>query len=171
MFGRLDPVRQHEMSERGDWLYGEADRFDDVFAPAGMDEYADAPIQFLMALCIVKLRIVARMNARTPPQPLEAAQSYYPNRAPDHLLILQRYFDAVHRRNPSVLPALVNPEPLRNGPVPMLKQFGGPSEAYFALLSCYELLVAIPGAVDMLIRRFGPNPQYEHRDIFNINMG
>ncbi|KAI0560765.1 hypothetical protein FGB62_100g315 [Gracilaria domingensis] len=143
---RLDPLAQHETSNRGDWLYGEADPFDDVF-PQAHARRVYAPIPILVALCIVKLRLIA--------------YNQHDERVGEQERLVEVYLDEVHRRCESLLPALINPTPLSECQPPVLKKLGGPSETYFTLLSGYELFVTVPGAVDRLIRRFGPNPQYD----------
>lgn len=89
----------------GDWLYGEGDRFDDVFTQMGT-EPAIAPVTFLLALSIVKLCIIAR-----------GADDVSPQLVPEQELIVDRYFDAIHRRTPSALPALIKRAPLHSVPL------------------------------------------------------
>ncbi|KAI0557540.1 hypothetical protein FGB62_291g015 [Gracilaria domingensis] len=132
--GLLDPLHRHERSQYGDWLYGEADRFGDVFASTGA-QLDDADVSFLIPLCIVKLRLLTR--------PAVVAE-----RMAEQEALLDKYMDAIQRKNPVLLKALANPDALvracvQDGSAPHHQAH---AEAYLMLFFCGELLVDVPGA-------------------------
>ena len=68
--------------------------------------------------------------------------------------------DAIHRKNPSMLPALINPKPIIDQPPPTRIIPGHPSEIYKTVPDCVQCFQRVPGAVEMLQERFGSNPVY-----------
>jgi hypothetical protein len=78
----------------------------------------------------------------------------------EHYGQLDCLLDAIHQYNPTMLPALLHPDPLLSQPAPREYAFGSPSEAYFMLLEAAPTWNRIPGASLVLEKRFGRNPKY-----------
>lgn len=66
--------------------------------------------------------------------------------------------DVIHKANPTMLPAFINPIPLLSQPPPPLCASGKPSEAAGALADAAASFNRIAGARDILIQHFGANP-------------
>lgn len=49
----------HTKSFEGDWLYGTADKYEDVFETVNERHYSSVSLAHLAALCIIKLRLIA----------------------------------------------------------------------------------------------------------------
>lgn len=154
--------------------------YEDVLESIPGLQVMDVDLDFLLALTIVKLRLIAAFLAA--PRAVEALQtSVLGSRlgdASDHVTqmlqggpeeerrierqreMVDMYLDAIDAKNPSMLPAIINPAPLKNQSPPSYFSCGEPTEAYFSLMRCNRLFVRIPGVELMLERRFGKNPEY-----------
>eukprot|EP00957_Ditylum_brightwellii_P134117 10224646-Ditylum_brightwellii.AAC.1 len=73
---------------------------------------------------------------------------------------VERLLDQIHANNPSMLPSIINPMPLKNQPLPCSYRHGEPSEAYLVLNDCNRCFVRTPGATEWLEGRFGKIPKY-----------
>ncbi|KAI0563653.1 hypothetical protein FGB62_36g116 [Gracilaria domingensis] len=172
----------HEQSAEGDWLYGSADCYDDVLETVPDADPGDVSIAMLIALCIIKLRIIAKYEVdRRQMDAFEATSAArqlnddstqrithsvmgaerQAERVAAQERLVERYLDIVHERNPTMLPSIINPGPLKSCDAPPYYTPGKPSEAYYVLRGCNRLFVRVPGAEERLKRRFGSQPQYD----------
>lgn len=170
----------HFNSKEGDWIYPRkpncrySDICDEILNRTGIQEVKTF---FLVALAIVKFRVVAEHDAVSQSvdlafegatgQRIQEVQSTVKD-----MLVrkdidmesqrqqLDRILDAIHLHNPSVLPAMINPTPITEQPCPHPVTPGHPSEVYDTLAYSRRCLVQIPGALDILKERFGSNPVY-----------
>ncbi|KAI0559954.1 hypothetical protein FGB62_130g034 [Gracilaria domingensis] len=172
----------HEQSAEGDWLYGNADCYADVFETVRNADPDQVSIAMLIALCIIKLRIIAKYDADR--RQMEMFQATFAGRQLDHdsthitaqsvvgdhaqaqrvaeqERLVDLYFDIIHEHNPTLLPSIINPRPLKSCDAPPYCSPGKPSEAYYVLMGCNRLFVRVPGAEERLKRRFGSHPQYD----------
>lgn len=76
---------------------------------------------------------------------------------------MDRLVNAIHRNNPSMLPAILNPDPLITQKRPNLVVPGTPADALCVLQYCHICLLRVPGAGAMLQQRFGRMPSYDSR--------
>lgn len=74
-----------------------------------------------------------------------------------------KYFDIIKANNPTLLPAIINPAPLKSQsqPPPRYFQIGKPSEAREVLMNCNRLFMRIPGVEKKLEGMFGKKPSYD----------
>jgi len=153
----------HANSNEGDWLYPrkEGCRFLDIFeeSPNRNPKYMDLP--FLIAVCIVKLRLVAAYDAK-----LQRGMDVSDDekaKAESNRQQIQRLMDQIHENNPSMLPSLVNPMPFKSQPLPEYHSEGHPSEAFLVLNNANRCWMGVPGSAEMLAERFGTMyPSYDH---------
>ena len=154
--------RIHKNSKEGEWIYPreEGCRYNDFFAecPSADNEYASLPM--LVAVCIVKLRLVAAFDEKkkrrvTQDESPEHVQTIESNRRQIHALM-----NRIHANNPTMLPSILNPMPLKSQGLSPYQSPGHPSEAASVLNDCNRAFVRVPGAADILLARFGPNPTY-----------
>lgn len=172
----------HVGTKKGDWIYPrEPDcRYTDInLLEIATIENERISAPFLVALAIVKLRIVAAHDATcksielafsekgTAGQRIHQVQSIVKDmliRA-DVDVESQRQqtnylLDAIHRSNPSMLPAILNPGPIADQPCPEAIIPGQPSQVYVSLKDYRRLFIRVPGALKMLKERFGSFPIY-----------
>ncbi|KAI0557922.1 hypothetical protein FGB62_250g05 [Gracilaria domingensis] len=169
-------VTLHMGSCAGDWLYGTADRFADVIEADPYPTTRDIPVSHLMALCLVKLRIIAQHEADQRRIALFRTTSvasllgdntdhiarfvvgdqHHATRIAEQARHVERYFDIIHERNATMLPSIINPKPLFDWD-PINREG---SEALTVLGRCEKMFASIPGAIERLQRRFGPQPHY-----------
>mmetsp|Transcript_24489 Transcript_24489/g.36531 ORF Transcript_24489/g.36531 Transcript_24489/m.36531 type:complete len:136 (-) Transcript_24489:598-1005(-) len=74
---------------------------------------------------------------------------------------VERLMDQIHVNNPSMLPSIINPMPLKSKPLPQGYSRGKPAEAYLVLNDCNRCFVRTPGATAWLEKRFGKRPKYD----------
>lgn len=162
-----DQGRTHEDSREGEWIYPRevGCRYNDFFAecPSADEKYACLPM--LVAVSIVKLRLVAAFDEQkkrgvTLDESFEHIQTIESNRRQ-----IQAVMDRIHANNPAMLPSILNPMPLKSQGLPSFHSPGHPSEAAFVLNDCNRVFARVPGAEELLRARFGPSPTY------NSNMG
>ncbi|GAX21869.1 hypothetical protein FisN_30Hu070 [Fistulifera solaris] len=159
-------------SKEGDWIYPrETDcRYLDVFQDIWSNENAqETELAFLVALLIIKLRIVAAHDAAKFSIELalggvagQRIQEVQP--AIEEMVIRQdadvegqreqvhRLMDVIHDKNPSVLLALLNPRPVMEESKP---KSGVPSDVHRILMDCKAVYYRVPGAVELLKERLG----------------
>ncbi|PXF39988.1 hypothetical protein BWQ96_10303 [Gracilariopsis chorda] len=129
----------HEQSTECDWLYGSADCYADVFETVPDADHGYDCIALLIALCIIKLRIIAKHDdnrrqmesfqttsdasqldddsARLIAQPV-AGNETQAARVAEQERHVERYFDITHAQNPTLFPAIINPRPLKSCATP-----------------------------------------------------
>jgi hypothetical protein len=195
----VDPEERevlHQNSQEGDWMYGHEEdcRYLDIFEECPNDLPRYMPLPLLVAVAVIKMRIVATHDARKESlelfqmtatgEKLSPVQSVMTSilegddtfrakmetqRAQLNLLL-----DQIHLCNPTMLPALLNPDPLleqvdpgyhNNGQPPEAYPggyhiYGQPLEAYYILENALFLWRNIPGSKELLESRFGRNPTY-----------
>jgi hypothetical protein len=110
--------RKHRESHEGDWLYlrEEGCRYLDIFeqCPNADPKYMD--LAFLVAICIIKLRLVAAYDdARKRGKIMsdEETKKIESNRQQ-----IQRLMDQIDENNPSMLPSIINPLPFKSQDLP-----------------------------------------------------
>jgi hypothetical protein len=174
----------HRNSNEGDWIYPrEVDcRYSDMFKDVLEDELEEVDLSFLVALFIIKLRLIAAHDLAT--QYIAFAFEGISGRRIQEVRPLveemvirqdvdldsqraqaQRLFDVIHRKNPSMLPAIVNPRPIMSQRPPnrvLSREIrpGHPSEVQMILNYGKVAFHRVPGALGMLVARFGDNPVY-----------
>ena len=145
--------KNHSDSKEGDWIYPseEGCRRMDIFDECRRVNIKDIDVAFLVAIAIVKLRLVESLTE----EPSRSLVGYQRE--------IERLLDEISKQNPTMLPAILNPEPLMSQPLPEYRCRGAPDEAYWVLRDARTLWMKVPGAKEMLIKRFGPKPKYNHK--------
>lgn len=176
----IEAMRRHILSKEGDWIYPRAKncRFLDIFDEFPNVNYRDVPLSFLVALLIIKCRIVATYDATcrsidlafgaTGGQRIHVVQHLVKEMLIDEGFMniesqrqqVDRLVNVIHRNNPSMLPAILNPTPLLRKEYPQPRVEGEPSEASYVLTGSLRCFLRVPGAKEMLVQRFGENPTY-----------
>jgi hypothetical protein len=131
------------------------------------------PLAFLVSLLLIKLRIVAAYDAACQSLDLVFDQTRDGKRirhmkdTVKKMLIgyctdidsqrqqVARLLDLIDRKNPYMLPAIINPNPIRQMGRPRLRYVGQPSEVFDVLLYSQRCFFRIPGATETLKERFG----------------
>ena len=181
---RDDTIREqmlqvHLGSSEGDWLYPkEKDaRFLDIFHKNDNIDMKNCELSSLVALATIKMRLVMmekshlvilkEFKSTTLGSMVDPVSSVIEGMLPgsDPRLEgqrdqLDRLLDIIDRNNPTMLPSILNPDPLLCQEKPDSYSTGSPSEAYFVLLNADRVWCRIPGAMDFLEKRFGKNPIY-----------
>lgn len=172
----------HNRSSPGDWIYPtNQNRLEDLC-------HADAesgrfPLSSLAALAIIKLRIIAAYEAKLEQikilaktemgkslgDAMEHVQRILINRDGHSEQVIQeqekhvqKYFRIMQSSNPTLLPSIVNPGPLKSQPVPDYIVRGSPSEAWGILHSCNRHFARIPGVTERIEKIVGKNPTYDY---------
>ena len=131
----------HKKSTPGDWIYGhEKDaRYADIFnvCPNVKCEYVC--LALLVALACIKMRTIDE----SPDRKVELGKQ------------LDRLLHLIKERNPTMLPALLNPTPLTSQPKPEYMTQGSPAECYTIVEDASGIWSDIPGAVEWLQEQFG----------------
>ncbi|GAX28084.1 hypothetical protein FisN_2Hu098 [Fistulifera solaris] len=169
---------RHLHSREGDWIYPrEKDcRYLDPLPLIAGRDMQSLVLPFLVAFVIIKLRIVAAHDSAVhcvkvalegkSGQRIKEVQSLIEGMLTRKDINIDRQreqihelFDAIHLRNPSMLPAFINPMPLTMFP-PSDFTPGHPSEVVKILMECQKSFTEIPGALEILKDRFGSSPVY-----------
>jgi hypothetical protein len=135
-------------------------RLNDIFAEVESREDAikDADLAFLVAMLVIKARIVAVLEAT---KLREGANFGSERQLQEQMRIRTRLMDVIQNHNCSMLPALLNPRPLLTQPNPGYYSHGRPTEAYMVLKEAYILWCTIPGTKELLVQKFGSEtPSY-----------
>ena len=152
-----------ENSTEGEWIYPreEGCRYNDFFAecPSANNKYAGLP--WLVAVCIIKLRLVAAFDEKKKGGVAQNESPEYVRSIESNREQIQKLMDKIDARNPTMLPCILNPEPLKSKGLPGAYSLGSPSEAASYLDDCHRVFVRVPGAEDLLRTRFGPSPTYK----------
>ena len=76
---------------------------------------------------------------------------------------LQKYLGYIQARNPTLLPAIVNPGPMRQQSPPSYYSPGSAAEAYLVFNDCCRHFARVPYALKLIEDFFGrgPNPTYD----------
>ena len=172
---------RHTQSQEGDWIYPREKncRFFDVFQEFRYFNDHKVSMSFLVALLIIKLRIVATYDATcssidlafgtTGGQRIQKMQMLVKEMLMDERFVniesqrqqVERLVHVIHERNATMFPSILNPAPfLANSNRYQDNIRGSTGEALFALLYGTRCLVRVPGAKEMLEQRFGKNPSY-----------
>lgn len=178
----VDHAPIHGASRKGEWIYGVASRYDDVLEDVTW-RVEHVELSFLMALAIGKMRIVAEFDMRI--HSLREFAKTMLGRRLGGLIYrvailcvgnqeergviqiqkkhLAQYLNAIMIKNPSLLPALLNPDPMMGQPKPKYIVSGKPSEAWGVLRSCGSLFMDIYGARQRLEAMFmSKKPLYSY---------
>jgi hypothetical protein len=165
----------HFESQEGEWIYprNENCRYLDIFKEVSWVNDRNATLAFLVALLIIKFRIVATYDATcgsidlafgtSNGQRIQEIQCTVKEMLLDETLMnienqreqVERLVNVIHRRNAIILPAILNPVPLLGK-----KWRDAPDEALFVLLHGTGCLIRVPGAQTLLEQRFGKAPPY-----------
>ena len=183
-YDELHHLEQPDLTSRpGDWLYGHQDdcRFQDMakfFPGKDFPKSATYCLAFLVALMAIKMRILAQNESRTAMMEV-FAKTRLGDRLPkiirsyigtfhtysaaciaDQERQLASLLKHIHGNNPTMLPSLVNPGPLKNQPPPQYEMAGKPSEAWKVLNESSRVVARIPGAHKRIESIVGKNPVY-----------
>ena len=182
--GILEMMLRHTNSKEGDWFYPrEANsRFQDIFEECPEADDQVMLLSFLVALLIIKLRLVAAYDAAcesidfafdetTGGQRIREVKDAVKDMLIDESVVnidsqrdqIDQLFEVIHRNNPSMLPSILNPRPILSQPRPHPGVEGDPSEVYDVLNYCDRCFLRIPGARQRLVEMFGLKPTYNSR--------
>lgn len=147
--------RMHQESKEGDWLYPKEDgaRYKDILEerPDKKHKHKYTSLAFLVACAVIKMRVVAALDAKR----LRGDSDFSKEQFDRQMKMLTRLLDVIDANNKSMLPALVNPGPLREAGDPGWTSPGHPSEALSVLNDACRPWVRIPGAEELLAKRVG----------------
>jgi hypothetical protein len=164
----------HRRSSRGDWLfpYEEYCRYDDIMLCVNDEANKECIcIRLLVAMCLIKMRLISvHINRK---KAAEIGKHTYPGNNTINIeqeeqvikeqgIILSRLMERIHKENPSMLPALINPGPLMKQKDPDGYSRGSTAEAYLVARNALRLIERIPGALETLQHQFGSSPVYPH---------
>jgi hypothetical protein len=175
-----DLQRRYIQCQEGNWVYPREEncRFLDIFQECSRMREDVMPTAFLVAVLVIKLRLVAAYDATrrsidiasetTGGQRIQQVQDVVKDMLIDDKLVniesqrqqIERLINVIHRINPSMLPAILNPHPLIRQRRPPLSTPGEPCEALHILLFCMRPQIRVPGAREKLEQRFGKMPSY-----------
>ena len=180
--GFVELMRRHVQSKEGEWFFPRQkdSRFQDIFEEIPEASDQNVLLAFLVALLIIKLRLVAAYDAAcesidlafdetTGGQRIREVKGAVREMLIDESMVnissqrqqVERLVDVIHQNNPSMLPSILNPLPLLNQSRPPPNIRGDPSEAYDIVNYCNRGFIRIPGALLMLEEMFGQNPIYD----------
>ena len=71
---------------------------------------------------------------------------------------LEKYLGYIEARNPTLLPAIVNPEPMKQKPLPSSYRLGSPAEAYVVMNDCRRHFARVPNALKRIEDFVGRGP-------------
>jgi hypothetical protein len=116
----------------------------DIFQFCSREDVENVELSLLVALVLIKMRAMSVSGQRSQ---------------------LYRIIELIHDRNPTMIPALINPDPLLSQPHPNYFSTGEPSECYKIVEDAHRILIAIPGALTLLQGLYGEKPEYNHNFI------
>lgn len=148
----------HKDSKEGDWIYGDGNRYSDVIEK---DDSLCFGLPYLVAVLIVKLRLIAAFDAKKKRGRAEILEEEERKIQDVRETQIPFLLDLIHARNPTMLPALVNPVPLLSQPLPGMCAHGKPCEALNILMNAIGPFNRTDGAKEILIERFGRHPAYD----------
>lgn len=155
-----DWYKVHVQSNEGDWIYGHSDLYTDIFKETGEKHCRFSQLPHFVAVLIIKLRLVAAFVAKKK-EGIEVLENEAVQIREVREMQIPDLLEVIHKANPTILPALINPIPLLSQIVPPLSVFGKPSEAANVLIDAIAPFNRTKGARKVLIRRFGSNPTYD----------
>lgn len=157
----------------------QACRFNDIIEIFPRDRHPKSnwsQITCIVAICLIKMRIIAIAEASK--RLLSEFQSTDGGKAieqvqtiledfvvgpemqkadiPKQKAMLFRLFDIIDSTNKSILPAILNPEPLKQKKDPPTR----PSEAYNTVVTSLALFQSIDYGMNLLRQRYGDKPSY-----------
>ncbi|GAX27806.1 hypothetical protein FisN_13Hu087 [Fistulifera solaris] len=167
--------------QKGQWIYPRKtnSRFLDIFQECPDANDQNVPLGFLLALLAIKCRLLATYDvtcksidlafATTGGKLIQEVQSEVTKMLFNETLMniesqreqVERLVIMIHRNNPIMLPALLNPEPLVAKQYTWQGNSDGASEVFFLIFHCARCLIRVPGVRAMLEKRFGKCPSYE----------
>lgn len=177
----MELMGRHFQSKEGECFFPQEknSRFQDIFEACPKSNEQDVLLAFLVALLIIKLRLIAAYDATSKSIDLafdETAGGHHIQEVKDAVKTMlidekvvninsqrqqvERLVTVIDRNNPSMLPAILNPLPLLNQSRPPPNIRGDPSKVYDIVNHCNRCFLRIPGAQLMLEQRYGPNPAY-----------
>jgi hypothetical protein len=162
-------------TQEGEWTYQREKncRFLDIYQEVPTANEHNVPLAFLMAILIIKLRIVATYDATCRSIDLAFQTTggrhihMIQNAVKDILLgdrvkmienqrqQVERLINVIHDNNRYIFSLIVDPVPQITLVAPSDRIRGRPSEAEFVLRYCIRCNSRIPGVMEMLERRFG----------------
>lgn len=179
-------LRQTFANKEGEWPYPrEANcRYLDFFEECRHIDDREMPLSFLVALFIIKTRIVAAHYATrrslelafetTGGQLIQEVRAVVTEMLIDSNVVIasdvdvhsqrhqvSRLFYVINRNNPTMLPSILNPDHLLDLEPPVRRFVGDPSEVFDVLHYCDRSVLRVPGNQDILENEFGENPIYD----------
>lgn len=175
-----ETLLHHALSQEGDWIYPREKncRFLDIFKECPNVNGRDMHLAYLVALLVIKCRIIATYDAACRSidlsfqtkagQRIEEVRDEVKEMLTGETLFnmenqrqqIERLMDVIHRNNHAMLPSILNPDPLLGDNSHRSVVQGQPSEALFVLRHCVGCFLRVPGAQEMLEKRFGKHPTY-----------
>jgi hypothetical protein len=173
-------VLSHVGSQEGQCLYPREKncRYLDMFEECPSFDDQEVPLAFLVAILVIKLRLVATYDAthsainlafNSPGgRRIQEVKTAVKEMLIDDSLVnyqsqrhqIERLMDVIHRNNPIMLPAILNRVPLLMKNLPQERVPGSPSEALFVVIHSARCFTRVPGAEEILERRFGKKPYF-----------
>lgn len=153
----------HYDTKEGDWIYPKLEDdgalLQDIFEEFPDDRRVNfASLANYVAILVIKLRCIAAHYAKkkrdVSEEEVTKVEHVRNTQIPDLM-------DIIHKGNPTMLPALVNPAPLLCQPPPRMSASGKPSEAANVLIDAIGPFNRTPGARELLMKRFGTCPSYD----------
>ncbi|GAX17122.1 hypothetical protein FisN_5Hu508 [Fistulifera solaris] len=171
----MELMSRHVAFQEGDWIYPREKncRFLSIFDECPTVNSPLVPLAFLVALLIIKCGIVATYDAtfKSIDLAFEATGGQHIQEVKDtvkemlidvdHVKIdsqrqqVQQLVDIIHRNNPYMLPAILNPLPLASNERTEGYDRGQPSEVKDIIPYCVRCFLRVPGAEQMLEQRIG----------------
>ena len=132
--------KQHKDSNEGEWLYGRkkaprevAEKFQDIFKACPKANFQFVCLPLLVALACIKTTCITNVFD-----------------SEDQKVQLNKLLKLIHQRNPTVLPAIINPAPLLSREEPTYMSRGTPEEAYGIVKDANPILSKTEGALEYL---------------------
>ena len=159
-----DDCDNHHGTAEGDWVYPteEGCRFRDIFEQVPEDERDMIDVVWLVALLLVKFRLIAAFDAKTKSGDYEISEEEATKMEDNRNRQVPKLLDAIDAGNANMLPSLINPAPLLGQRMPPMISKGGAAEAGMVLMNALgPFLRCGPVASNLLFERYGPNPVYD----------
>jgi hypothetical protein len=172
----MELMSRHIESQEGEWIYPREEncRFLDIFEECPAVNNPLVPLTFLVGLLIIKCARVATYDAThksidlafeaTGGQRIQEAKATVEEMLIDDELVnidskqqqlLQRRINVIHRNNPYMLPALLNPLPLASKERTQGYDRGQPSKVKHLIVYFACCFLRVPGTEEMLEQRIG----------------
>lgn len=157
-----DDCDRHHGTQEGDWVYAieEGCRYEDILEQVPQSERRFIDVCWLVAILIVKLRLLAVFDKKRRNR-VELTEEEASRVEQNRTVQVPKLMDAIHKRNKSMLPSLINPLPLLSQCLPPMHSTGGVDEAATVLHNAVGPFYRCAGALEVLVQRFGRNPSYD----------